>query len=83
MLAQVARLLYLPMRLSAVPESWHRPELIPEFAREAEGVTQHPRLSASLFLDEATRVAITASGRQHLAAACRDAWKVCAGREDD
>src|SRR6201997_4195478 len=65
-LAQVARLLHLPMHLSVVPEGGRRPELIPELARETEGVAQHPRLSASPFLDEATRAAISATGRQHL-----------------
>ena len=54
-LAQVARLLHLPMHLSAVPEGWQRSELIPELARETDGVAQHPRVSASPFLDEATR----------------------------
>jgi hypothetical protein len=33
-LAQVARLLHLPMHLSVVPEGGQRPELIPELARE-------------------------------------------------
>ena len=65
-LAQVARLLHLPMHLSVVPEGGQRPELIPELARETEGVTQHPRLSNSPFLDEATRAAIAATGRQRL-----------------
>ena len=66
-LAQVARLLHLPMHLSVVPEGGQRPELIPELARETEGVVvQYPRVSASPFLDEATRAAIAASGRQHL-----------------
>jgi pimeloyl-ACP methyl ester carboxylesterase/nicotinamidase-related amidase len=65
-LAQVARLLHLPMHLSVVPEGGQRPELIPELARETEGVAQHPRMSASPFLDEATRAAIAATGRQHL-----------------
>jgi hypothetical protein len=65
-LAQVARLLHLPMHLSVVPEGGHRPEVIPELARETRGVAQHPRLSASPFLDEATRAAIAATGRQHL-----------------
>jgi hypothetical protein len=65
-LAQVARLLHLPMHLSVVPEGGQRPELIPELARESEGIAQHPRLSASPFLDEATRAAIAATGRQHL-----------------
>ena len=37
-LAQVARLLHLPMHLSVVPEGGQRPELIPELARETEGV---------------------------------------------
>ena len=64
--AQVARLLHLPMHLSVVPEGGQRPELIPELARETEGVAQYPRLSASPFLDEATRAAIAATGRQHL-----------------
>ncbi len=65
-LARVARLLHLPMHLSVVPEGGQRPELIPELARETEGVAQHPRMSASPFLDEATRAAIAATGRQHL-----------------
>ena len=65
-LAQVARLLHLPMHLSVVPEGGQRPELIPELARETEGVAQYPRLSASPFLDEATRAAIAATGRQNL-----------------
>jgi nicotinamidase-related amidase len=56
----------LPMHLSVVPEGGQRPELIPELARETEGVAQYPRLSASPFLDEATRAAIAATGRQHL-----------------
>src|SRR5271168_3754536 len=50
-LAQVARLLHLPMHLSVVPEGWERPELIPELARETEGMAQHLRMSASPFLD--------------------------------
>src|SRR6202163_4515533 len=65
-LAQVARLLHLPMHLSVVPEGGQRPELIPELARETEGVAQHLRMSASPFLDEATCAAIAATGRQHL-----------------
>jgi pimeloyl-ACP methyl ester carboxylesterase/nicotinamidase-related amidase len=65
-LAQVARLLHLPMHLSVVPEGGQRPELIPELARETEGVTQHLRMTASPFLDEATRAAIAVPGRQHL-----------------
>src|SRR5260370_36305555 len=65
-LAQVARLLRLPMHLSVVPEGGQRPELIPELARETDGVAQYLRVLASPFLDEATRAAITATGRQHL-----------------
>jgi pimeloyl-ACP methyl ester carboxylesterase/nicotinamidase-related amidase len=65
-LAQVARLLHLPMHLSVVPEGGQRPELIPELARETQGVAQHLRLTASPFLDEATRAAMAASGRQRL-----------------
>src|SRR5579864_7906681 len=65
-LAQVARLLHLPMHLSVVPEGGQRPELIPELARETEGVAQHSRVTPSPFLDEATRAAIAATGRQHL-----------------
>jgi Isochorismatase family len=68
-LAQVARLLHLPMRHSVVPEGGLRPELIPELARETDGVAQYPRVSASPFLDEATRTAIAATGRQHLVVA--------------
>ena len=33
---------------------------------ETEGIAQHPRLSASPFLHEATRAAIAATGREHL-----------------
>ena len=65
-LAQVARLLHLPMHLSVVPEGGQRPELITELARETEGVAQYLRVSASPFLDEATNAAIAATGRQHL-----------------
>src|SRR6266478_9487539 len=68
-LAQVARLLHLPMHLSVVPEGGQRPELIPELARATQGVTQHPRLSNSPFLDEAPRAAIAATGRQCLVVA--------------
>jgi hypothetical protein len=65
-LAQVARLLHLPVHLSVVPEGGQTPELIPELARETKGVAQHSRMSASPFLDESTRAAIAASGQQHL-----------------
>src|SRR6266849_10003460 len=65
-LAQVARLLHLPMHLSVVPEGGQRPELIPELAQETDGVAQYLRVLASPFLDEATRAAIAATGRQHL-----------------
>src|ERR1700724_1053690 len=54
------------MHLSVVPEGGQRPELIPELARETDGVAQFLRVSASPFLDEATRAAIAATGRQHL-----------------
>jgi Isochorismatase family len=65
-LARVARLLHLPVHLSVVPEGGQPPESIPELARETEGVAQHSRISFSPFLDEATRAAIAATGRQHL-----------------
>ena len=65
-LAQIARLLHLPMHLSVVPEGGQPPECIPELARETEGVAQLPRISFSPFFDEATRAAIAATGRQHL-----------------
>src|SRR5260370_18853241 len=65
-LAQVARLLHLPIHLSVVAEGGQRPELIPELARETEGVTQHPRLSNSPFLDEADRAAVAGTGRRPL-----------------
>jgi hypothetical protein len=61
-LAQIAGLLHLPMHLSVVPEGGQRPELIPKLAAETEGVAQHSRLSASPFLDEATRSAMAAEG---------------------
>jgi nicotinamidase-related amidase len=65
-LAKVARLLHLPVHLSVVPEAGQRPEVIPELARETEGVAQLPRISFSPFFDEATRAAIAATGRQYL-----------------
>jgi pimeloyl-ACP methyl ester carboxylesterase/nicotinamidase-related amidase len=65
-LAQIAGLLHLPMHLSVVPEGGQRPELIPKLAAETEGVAQHSRLSASPFLDEATRSAMAATRRQNL-----------------
>src|SRR5258708_11681582 len=65
-LAQVARLLRLPIHLSVVPEGGQRPELISELARETNGVTQYLRALASPFLDEATRAAIAATSRQRL-----------------
>src|SRR5258708_32479205 len=65
-LAQVARLLQLPMHVSVVPEGGQRPELIPELARETDGVAQYRRVSASPLLDEATRAGIAATGRKHL-----------------
>jgi nicotinamidase-related amidase len=68
-LAQVARLLHLPMHISVVLDGRQPAALIPELARETEGIMQYPRLSANPFVDEATRVAIAAAGRQHLAIA--------------
>ena len=65
-LARVARLLHLPMHLSVVPDGRQPAALIPELARELEGMVQYPRLSANPFVDEATRAAIAATGRQHL-----------------
>src|SRR4029077_12297915 len=56
----------LPMHLSVVPEGGLRPELIPELARETDGVAQYPRVSASRFLDKAMIAAIASTGRQHL-----------------
>jgi nicotinamidase-related amidase len=65
-LAQIARLLHLPVHLSVVPEGGQAPQLIPELARQTEGVPQYSRMSVSPFLDEATRAAIAATGRRHL-----------------
>jgi hypothetical protein len=65
-LARVARLLHLPVHLSVVPEGGQPPELIPELAREMDGVAQLPRISFSPFFDEATRAAIAETRRQHL-----------------
>jgi len=65
-LAQVARLLRLPVHLSVVPEGGQARELIPELPWEMKSVPQHLRISASPFLDETTRAAIVKSGRQHL-----------------
>src|SRR5262249_58528784 len=64
--AHVARLLRLPMHLSVVSPGGQPPQLIPELARETEGVAQHPRISYSPLLDEATRAAIAATARQDL-----------------
>jgi nicotinamidase-related amidase len=52
-----------------VPEGGQGSELIPELARETDGVAQYLRVSASPFLDEATRAAIAATDRQHLVVA--------------
>lgn len=65
-LARVARLLRLPIHLSVVPEGGRAPELIPELARETEGMTQYLHVAASAFLDEKTRAAIAATGRRQL-----------------
>src|SRR5260370_42071351 len=63
-LAQVARLLHLPMHLRVAPESGPRPELIPELPRETGAAPQYPRRSARPLLDQATRPPIAAAGPQ-------------------
>ena len=68
-LAEVAGLLRLPIHFSVVPDGGKTPELIPELARHAKAVKLLPRMSASPFLDEATRDAIAATGRKTLVVA--------------
>ena len=64
-LAEVAGLLGLPMQFSVVPDDG-APVLIPELAQHAGCVALLPRMSASPFLDAATRVALAEPGRRTL-----------------
>lgn len=68
-LAEVAVLLGLPVHFSVVPDEGEPPVLIPELARHAGGAALLPRMSASPFMDEATRAALAATGRKTLVAA--------------
>jgi hypothetical protein len=61
-LAEVPKLLRLPIHVSVVPDDGRPPELVPELAQHGEGVPLRSRMSASPFLDEATRDAIAATG---------------------
>jgi hypothetical protein len=61
-LAEVAKLLRLPIHFSLVPEGGQAPEHVPELAQHGEGVPLRSRMSASSILDEATRDAIAATG---------------------
>ncbi len=65
-LAEVAVLLGLPVHFSVAPEDSNPPVLIPELARQAGGAALLPRMSASPFLDAATRSALNSAGRRTL-----------------
>ncbi len=65
-LAEVGRLLGLPLHFSVVPEGGQAPVLIPELAHQAGDTALLPRVSASPFLDEATRTALSKTGRKTL-----------------
>ena len=65
-LAEVAGLLGLPVHFSVVPDDGEPPVLIQELAHYAGGTALLPRMSASPFLDEATRTALAATGRKTL-----------------
>lgn len=68
-LAQIARILGLPVSFSVVPEGGAAPELIPELLPFATPETIFPRMSASPFLDAATVRALQAHGRPTLVVA--------------
>ncbi|MDF5722041.1 MAG: isochorismatase family protein [Rhizonema sp. PD37] len=65
-LANIAKLFSLPMHLSVVPEGGMAPEVIEELATETIGVPQFLRMSASPFMDEKTRIALSSTGRRTL-----------------
>lgn len=65
-LAQLAKLFQLPVILSVVPEAEQAPELLPELAEQTRNEPQFFRISASPFLDGATREALASSGRKTL-----------------
>ena len=65
-LAKVGNLLKLPMMHSVVPEGGQEPEVLPELAAETKGSLSFPRISASPFLDEANRNALSENGRKIL-----------------
>ncbi len=65
-LAEVAGVLDLPVHFSVAPEDANPPVLIPELARRTRGAALLPRMSASPFLDAATRTALGAAGRKTL-----------------
>ncbi|HYZ20778.1 MAG TPA: isochorismatase family protein [Rhodopila sp.] len=65
-LAEIGALFGLRMHFTVVPEGGRAPELIPELARHVRPTHLLPRLSASPMLDEATRVALSGTGRSTL-----------------
>jgi hypothetical protein len=65
-MAGVGALLGLPLHFSVVPEGGDDPVLIPELARHGAASQLRPRGSASPFLEEATRTALSATGRKTL-----------------
>ena len=65
-LAEVGRLLGLPLHFSVVPDAGQEPELIPELAADGEAKKLLPRMSASPFLDTATRQSLAATSRRVL-----------------
>jgi nicotinamidase-related amidase len=54
------------LHFSVVPEGGDDPVLIPELARHGAASQLRPRGSASPFLEEATRTALSATGRKTL-----------------
>ena len=54
------------MHLSVVPEQEQAPQVIEELATEPAGVPQFLRASASPFMDEKTRTALSSTGRKTL-----------------
>jgi hypothetical protein len=62
-LAEVGRLLGLPLHFSVVPDAGQEPELIPELAAHVEAAKLLPRISASPFLDLATSQSLAATNR--------------------
>ena len=65
-LAEVGKLLGLPLHFSVAPEGGQDPALIPELSRQAGDTALLPRMSASPFLDHATKAALLRTARKTL-----------------